>query len=365
MDSDTYDFSIVIGRFQPFHNGHKFLIEQAKSKAKTTIIVIGSANQSRDTRNPWTWHERSAMIAISLFPEESNPASAMVKMQQSGYIVVESCDIPYNEQAWVRSIQMIIQNIVLNSKILKPKIALFGHSKDHSSYYLGMFPNWIFEPVKQIVNIDATNIRQEFFQAIVEGKVCFSHKAIHESVSKMLTDFMLSSECRRLVEEWKYLKDYRSKTKFSGVEWDPIFVTVDAVVVQAANVVLVRRKYAPGRGLLALPGGFINPNERIVDAMLRELKEETRIAVNETKLRASIKRSRVYDYPHRSQRGRVISHAYLIELEGDITKHGRLPKTRGEDDAEYATWYPLAALQSSQVFEDHYHIIQDLLGING
>jgi bifunctional NMN adenylyltransferase/nudix hydrolase len=48
----------------------------------------------------------------------------------------------------------------------------------------------------------------------------------------------------------------------------------------------------------------------------------------------------------------------LIELpEGD------LPKVKGADDAKTAEWYPIGEIDSSKMFEDHYQIIQDLVGI--
>ena len=92
--------------------------------------------------------------------------------------------------------------------------------------------------------------------------------------------------------------------------------------------------------------------------MIRELREETRIGVPAPVLRGSIRRSRVFDDPHRSARGRTVSHAYLVELSGEP---GKLAKVRGGDDAAHAGWHPLGALDPAEMFEDHYHIIQTFL----
>ena len=56
---------IVLGRFQPFHNGHVFLIERALEMAGTdgnVIVAIGSASCQMEPRNPWTANERKQMV---------------------------------------------------------------------------------------------------------------------------------------------------------------------------------------------------------------------------------------------------------------------------------------------------------------
>jgi len=56
-----YKTALVIGRFQPFHKGHLFLIKQALSVADTVIIGIGSAN-IRNFDNPYTTKQREKMV---------------------------------------------------------------------------------------------------------------------------------------------------------------------------------------------------------------------------------------------------------------------------------------------------------------
>jgi bifunctional NMN adenylyltransferase/nudix hydrolase len=89
-----------------------------------------------------------------------------------------------------------------------------------------------------------------------------------------------------------------------------------------------------------------------------ELREETRLKVPAPVLRGSIRERRVFDAPHRSERGRTITHAYLIEL----APAPELPKVKGGDDARHAFWLPLAQLEPERLFEDHYFIIQAMLG---
>ena len=57
-----FDCAVLIGRFQPVHKGHGFLIEQALLKAKKLVIVIGSSFAARSLRNPFSAQERKDMI---------------------------------------------------------------------------------------------------------------------------------------------------------------------------------------------------------------------------------------------------------------------------------------------------------------
>ena len=110
--------------------------------------------------------------------------------------------------------------------------------------------------------------------------------------------------------------------------------------------------------MLFRSGGFLDQGERVLDACLRELREETKLKVPTPVLKGSIKRQSVYDDPHRSARGRTVTHAFYIELE----PNAELPKVKGGDDAKHARWVPLSELDPQLMFEDHYFIIQDMLG---
>ena len=57
-----YKYLVFIGRFQPFHNGHKAVIDEALKRSDKVIILIGSANLPRSLRNPFSVAERTAMI---------------------------------------------------------------------------------------------------------------------------------------------------------------------------------------------------------------------------------------------------------------------------------------------------------------
>ncbi|ELY90473.1 nicotinamide-nucleotide adenylyltransferase [Natrinema altunense] len=55
-----------IGRFQPFHNGHRNMVERIAADVDELVLGIGSADDSHTVRNPFTAGERIMMITKSL-----------------------------------------------------------------------------------------------------------------------------------------------------------------------------------------------------------------------------------------------------------------------------------------------------------
>ncbi len=57
---------LVIGRFQPFHNGHAQLVEEIVDDVDELVFGIGSAGDSHTVRNPFTAGERIMMATKSI-----------------------------------------------------------------------------------------------------------------------------------------------------------------------------------------------------------------------------------------------------------------------------------------------------------
>ncbi|ABD42607.1 nicotinamide-nucleotide adenylyltransferase [Methanospirillum hungatei JF-1] len=58
--------ALYIGRFQPYHNGHHYVINQIAQEADELIIGIGSAQMSHEPADPFTAGERVLMITGAL-----------------------------------------------------------------------------------------------------------------------------------------------------------------------------------------------------------------------------------------------------------------------------------------------------------
>ena len=336
-----YDFLVFIGRFQPFHLGHKTIIDLGLKKARHLILLIGSAKEARSTRNPFTWEERAEMILNAYSADDRERIHATPLL-----------DLPYAEQSWIRNVQMSVQGISCQYQVTGDvRIGLIGHAKDHTSYYLNMFPQWGHVDAAREFDMDATTVRT----AYLRGEN-FETTNLPVSTLDFLDRFQDSEGFKVLEHEQAIVDQY--KKAWEQAPYVPTFVTVDSVVVQSGHILLIKRRSAPGKNLWALPGGFIDPFERLEDGAIRELREETKITVPAPVLKGSIKVKEVFDDPYRSERGRTITTAFLIELAGD--KKG-LPRIKGSDDAAKARWVPIADINSEQLFEDHFHIIQTLL----
>jgi 8-oxo-dGTP diphosphatase len=123
-------------------------------------------------------------------------------------------------------------------------------------------------------------------------------------------------------------------------------LTVDAVLVTreaAPRVLLIRRKKDPFAGSWAFPGGFVDENERLADAVRRELREETGLEVDE------IEQLYTAGDPGRDPRGWTVSVAYLVRV--DPAKL----KPVAADDAEEVSWFPVAT--PPQLAFDHAMIL--------
>ena len=338
-----YDTIVYIGRFRPPHLAHIETMKRALKEADSLVILCGSANQPRTCKNPWSVSEVERMINDSL------PAAL-----RSRVLVMPLRDIAYNDQAWVKQ----VQDTVNQTSFPESKIGIIGYSKDESSYYLNMFPQWDLIDVGNIEDIHATDIRNALFDSGGDmDNFDFIGRNLPPAIHDFMKAFTLTDEFDTLVKEHNFLKQH--KAMWADAPYPVTFVTCDAVVVQAGHVLLVKRRAEPGKNLFAMPGGYLNIDERIEDGIIRELREETKIKIPVPVLRGSIKTTKVYDDPKRSQRGRIITNVALIEL-----PPGNLPKVKGADDAKKAKWVPLSVFErmEPQMFEDHFHIIKDMMG---
>ncbi len=337
--SKKYNTLVLIGRFQPFHNAHLEIVKHATALCDQLIVITGSAYQPRTYKNPFTSFERERMIRAA-----TAGLSLNIKVEAN-------VDTIYNDQAWA----VRVQGIVAKHTQVGDKIAVIGHKKDESSFYLDMFPQWGFENVDEIEPLGATDIRDLYFKRTFNSN--FIKNVVPNSTYEFLMEFRKTEEFEQIIREREFIEKY--KQQYASLPYPPVFITTDAVVIQSGHVLMIKRRSEPGKGLWALPGGFLNANtdKSCEAAMLRELKEETGIKVPVPVLKGSIVRSRVFDAIDRSARGRTITHAFQIVL-----PDGELPKVKGMDDAEKARWVPIAEVKSQDCFEDHYEILQHFVG---
>jgi bifunctional NMN adenylyltransferase/nudix hydrolase len=339
MSIKKYHTLVLIGRFQPFHNAHLEIVKRATALCDQLVIITGSAKQPRTYKNPFTSKERSAMIK-----DATRGLSIRIHVE-------ENIDTIYNDQAWA----VRIQGIVSRYHVIGTKTGIIGHKKDESSFYLDMFPQWEYENVEEIEPLSAVNIRDLYFKC--DANMNFIKAVVPETTLDFLNQFRGTSDYEQIIKEREFVANY--KKQYASLPYPPIFSTADSVVIQSGHVLMIKRRAEPGKGLWALPGGYVNAytDKSVEDAAIRELREETLIKVPAPVLRGNIVDNRVFDAVDRSPRGRIITHCFKIVL-----PDGELPKVKGSDDAEKARWVPIAEVKSEECFEDHYDMVMWAVG---
>lgn len=341
--SKRYTIAVFICRCQPPHLGHLHVITEGLKLADRVLVLIGSAFKPSDVKNPWTWEERSNMI-FDCFSKEDCLRISTDWLE----------DIVYNDPKWVGFVQQKVAVYGAQDS----KTCIIGHHKDDSSYYLDMFPQWDLIDVGNHAMYNSTDIRNVFFDRNKTPEAWENElKKCHPSVGTHLINFKEKPVYNHLLEETDFYKSHEAM--WAGSPYPPTFVTVDAFVHQAGHILMIQRDNHPGRSLWALPGGYLDINESILDGAIRELKEETNLRVPEPVLRGSIFGQRVFDHPKRSLRGRIITHVFGFDL--SLPKQGELQEVRGGDDARKAQWIKIVDIKRDICFEDHYDIIQTML----
>jgi len=333
----TYHTAVVIGRFQLPHVNHKKLFQEAASLAENLVIIIGSVGQPSTAKNPFSYTQRVEFI------------TTILDTFTSAYKILPVLDQRYNLNSWVVDVANKVNDTLPPGWTDKPrKVVLVGHHSDSSSTYLDMFRQWASHEVRQYSATHSSDIRNRLYKYPSQNSLT----EVPEEIRPKIQQWILSDRFRHVQEEYQSCEADKKKYGIGP------FITVDAVALQSGHLLMIQRKHHPGKGLWALPGGFLDPGETLREAALRELKEETEIKLQDIILDKAITKTQVYDHPDRSSRGRNVTHCFKFDL--DSSKP--LPRVRGATDAREARWIPLNEVYSmgETVFEDHLDIILDI-----
>jgi bifunctional NMN adenylyltransferase/nudix hydrolase len=345
-ESIAMDVAVLIGRFQPFHYGHARLLQTALATASTVVIALGSSFHARNAKNPFTWQERAAMIGATLSEADRERVT---------FVAVRDY---YDDNQWSEEVRKAVERSARIDG--SAQVALVGHFKDASSYYLNHFPQWQMVAGEVSGEIDATDVRRIYFEAEdLDVSLKVLDQVVPLAVRQYLKAWAALPYYAGLAEEHRFVCKY--KAAWSKAPYAPIFSTVDAVVTCAKHVLLIKRGGFPGKGQWAVPGGFVEQRERLLQSAIRELEEETKLAVLSSTLEGALEEVRVFDHPDRSQRGRTITHAHYFRLMSDT-----LPSVEAADDAALVEWVPIASLKAmeEQFYEDHYHMLDSFLQLS-
>ena len=123
-------------------------------------------------------------------------------------------------------------------------------------------------------------------------------------------------------------------------------ITVDGIIKKGNEILLIRRRNIPFKNSWALPGGYLEYNEKTEDAVIREIFEETGLFTEIINLIG------VYSDPKRDPRGHTVSIIYELRIIKGKLESG--------DDATDVNFFNLNNLPDNLAF-DHKKVIKDYL----
>lgn len=361
----TYDAGLMLGRFQLVTLGHLAGVIAMAGMSDLCAIGIGSANQSRDTRNAWSYQDRIGMWMAAL-PSEIYERVRFFGQEDLG-----------NSLRWASAVENRMGHL-LRDQDLDPdeaSVGLFGHKKDATSFYLDDFPAYILEQLPNVDGINASDLRDDYFRNRdfwlwadnAQGRV-------PEGVIKWLDGFRTTEEYGRLFEEAS--RQDRAAEAWAkrmtpdgpGLPHDVIFNDAVAVVVQGNRLLMHRKTTFPGKGYWTLPEGPLGLRENEVQAAMRVAIARTGIDVSETVLRRALKDSWTRTDPYRSTKGRTIAFPSVFQLtptpKGRTPEERRksmaLPRLRASDDVGFFTFDEVRRMRS-EIYADHAIIIDQAL----
>ncbi len=119
-------------------------------------------------------------------------------------------------------------------------------------------------------------------------------------------------------------------------------LAVDAIIVRGNQVLLIKRKEEPCKGMWATPGGFVDFDETTEEALAREVREETGLSVLTSKFLS------LNSDPARDPR-QVVCAVYLVTVPPD-------QQAIAGDDAATVCWFPFNAIPSNLAFDHGKHL---------
>lgn len=360
--------AIYIGRFQPPTQADFAVLRRMAARGAGGIVVLAGSHQAPSPRQPFDWPMVAALLAQGLTAEERACLSVLPLRDED------------TDSLWRAALQRTLADLDLWHDDTRPvlvtsaeiaalhdigKLAVALHAEHvpvapDSAATKGASNAGIVE-----ATIEAA-LRDLLFDADPDPQGCTAPATLPDAVAAAvpaplhlpLTHWMQTPAFAAIADEWRVLRGYREA--WSVAPYPPIFVTVDTVVHCAGHVLLVERGQHPGKGLFAVPGGFLEPSETVFDAAVRELCEETGLTLDMAAVDAIYRGVAVFDRPDRSQRGRTVTHAHYFDL-GDEP----LPQVEGADDALAAHWTPITDLagHADRFLDDHYLILEHFLAL--
>lgn len=125
---------------------------------------------------------------------------------------------------------------------------------------------------------------------------------------------------------------------------------VGAIILRQDSVLLIKRGKAPALGKWSIPGGAVQLGERLEDAIVREVEEETRLKVSPQRI------GKVLDRILRDEAGRVQYHFVIVDYLCEVLEGEPLPSS----DAAAVGYFKISDLDDLDLTEGTAEVIREV-----
>jgi bifunctional NMN adenylyltransferase/nudix hydrolase len=328
-------------------------LRHALSRAERVVVFLDGANMARSSHKfPFTVAERKEMLAV-LFKDA---------VASGGLLTVAADHNPYDEAAVAQALGNEVAGIAARFGIPRHgeafRVAERGDRPSPASLAAFGPPR---APAAAELSPPAPPPPATLRDYLLTGEAA----AADPRLSDWLEAFAGTQDHAWLRQEAEFCVDYAKQWPLP--EGEICFRTADSVSLCAGKVLMVVRGAMPGKGLWALPGGFINKGEKPSAAARRERGEETGDVADDDCLG-----TRLYAAQGRDPRGVIETYASVFDMaplppqttengEGATADEDGRPLVEGRDDARSAEWKWPGDLEPHTVFGDHGLIIEDMV----
>lgn len=353
------------------HLGHEDMLKRAFELGEEVHIFIGSANSPRNLQNPFIYAERRQMLDLVItrimhdvynYPDIDN--GPFVRIWPLN-------DILDDNDAWLKQITDIVGhgNYVSVPPFdgrIKHEIAYVGGAK--KEWYVPLFEKVGYEhrqippyktkgyeggkfggDTREEVALNSTQLRETYFTGYYDE----ANKILKERIPAEIYDYLMdyrrsSSQFVGYINSWYWKKKEDNQKYGLGP-----FLTCDNIIQVGDEILLIRRKNHPGKGLWAVPGGYLDAGETFAQGAARELEEETNLRLP----LEMFEDMEMFDAVGRSTHARIITASFHVRLPVK-------PETKAGDDAAERRWFTRAEIEKMHnlMHDDHWYMLKKRVG---
>jgi len=123
----------------------------------------------------------------------------------------------------------------------------------------------------------------------------------------------------------------------------PIIAVAALIINQNKEIVLIRRGVEPGKGLWSIPGGAVELGETLIEALKREIREETGLLIDPIELLD------VVDIIKRDYEGRIAFHYVTVDYIARVIG-GELRAASDVVDVRWVKWEDIGKYKTTNTF---------------